>query len=192
MTEIVIKKNLWVLFLALFSLNCAHTQKQHYFDDLAEAVKHPDEVKVLVLRERGLRVFPSEILQMKNIEHLDLSFNEFTEIPEEISQLQKLMFLRIGHGYVRKIPRSIGNLKHLVELNLLYNFVEEIPTEVAELPSLTILNLCGNALKTVPLELCKLQNLGTLCLGREDEKPIMSEADQNSLKQCLPHCTITF
>src|SRR4051812_46486990 len=55
------------------------------FTSLEEALKHPEEVIKLELRKKKLKAFPPEIFQFTNLQYLDLSKNNITEIPAGIA-----------------------------------------------------------------------------------------------------------
>ena len=48
----------------------------HAYTSIAEAIKHPDQVRKLVLRRKHLETGPKEIFLMHNLQYLDLSKNK--------------------------------------------------------------------------------------------------------------------
>lgn len=80
------------------------------FTSLDEAVKHPDSVINLVLKKQKIKVFPIEILNMKNIERLDLSRNSIKEIPAEIKNLKRLHYLNLAQNYLSSLPKELSEL----------------------------------------------------------------------------------
>jgi Leucine-rich repeat (LRR) protein len=104
-------------------------------------------------------------LYNKNIERLDLSYNELTHIPSEIEQLTRLTYLSLDNNRITEIPSWIKNLTHLTLLNLSYNQIAELPSELGNLSRLTGLNLFKNYLTKLPAEVGNLTQLIQLNLA---------------------------
>lgn len=64
---------------------------------------------------------PAEVRQLKNLERLDLSHNNFTGVPAEVGQLAKLRQLDLSHNKLTGLPYELGNLKELEILDLTGN-----------------------------------------------------------------------
>jgi hypothetical protein len=56
--------------------------------------------------------------QLRQLEVLDLSKNQITELPPSFGELRKLQTLRLADNPLTQLPRSFGNLQHLRELDL--------------------------------------------------------------------------
>ena len=67
----------------------------------------------------------------QQLEELDLSYGELTEIPDEVFELTQLKFLNLSHNLLTNLPESIGNLSNLTTLDLRVNPLETPPPEVA-------------------------------------------------------------
>lgn len=70
-------------------------------------------VSDIYLDGQGLEEFPTEVLQYKNLEVLDLSRNSIREIPDEIGTLKKLKVLRLAGNPLTTLPKSILQLPNL-------------------------------------------------------------------------------
>ncbi|WP_234369420.1 hypothetical protein [Leptospira santarosai] len=51
-------------------------QEKGTYNDLAKALQNPKDVRILDLRGRELATLPKEIGQLKNLQELDLSYNQ--------------------------------------------------------------------------------------------------------------------
>lgn len=124
------------------------------YSDLKKALKKPELVLELSLREKGYKEFPNEVFLFKNLENLDLSMNPIESIPEGIAQLEKLKILVISNGSLKFISPEISRLEHLKNLTLINNNIESFPTSVCE-SKLDLINLSGNPIEKWPDCLCK-------------------------------------
>ncbi|THU54781.1 hypothetical protein C4D60_Mb10t28780 [Musa balbisiana] len=101
---------------------------------------------------RGERM-NSSLLALSHLEHLDLSFNDFSgiRIPEFISSFKKLRYLNLSSTkFMGGIPARVGNLSSLYVLDLGSNlFNGSMPSSIGKLSNLTVLYLGGNSLAGV-------------------------------------------
>lgn len=85
------------------------------------------ELQELYLRRMRVSVFPSDIINLKQLRILDLSQNS-----------------------LQSIPQGIENLTSLAELDLSDNNISSLPPELGLLePSLQVLKLEGNPLRSI-------------------------------------------
>ncbi|KAH9792000.1 LRRNT 2 domain-containing protein [Citrus sinensis] len=111
---------------------------------------HLGWVKIVVAGAESAAIteLPS-LLQLKDLEYLDLSMNNFTgfQVPEFIGSLKELRYLNLsGSFFSGTIPQTLGNLSNLLYLDL-NNFLDQsnqIDLEwLSGLSSLVYFNLGG-------------------------------------------------
>lgn len=165
-----------------------------WFYTLEEAMKQPEEVKHLSLRERNFKIFPKEILTFKNLEELDIAMNLFTTLPDSIGELKKLTYLSCSYGKLIRLPASIGELENLESLVLLDNYLTTLPPEIGDLKRLRRLNLASNPIQfeLLPEEVFSLSNLEELAFQDTLQRPIFSKEERRKIRQRLPNCMIFF
>jgi Leucine-rich repeat (LRR) protein len=117
---------------------------QSYFDNLDEALKKPEQVNVLIIRNQGLTSLSDEIGKLTNLRTLNLANNHLTELPEAIGDLANLEELSFENNQLKQLPSSLKKLKKLRRVNGSNNLLREIPKEIYDLPALRTLNLSNN------------------------------------------------
>ena len=158
------------------------------YDNMPEALEHPNNVYRLSLRGKKLRAFPMDILKFKNLQELDLSRNKIDSLPDEIDTLISLQVLDISSNKVEAFPRTIGKLKNLKKIAAGRNEIAAIPSEICELENLEILDLWSNQIMSFPEEFHKLSKLRWM-----DLRAIQIEDDvQLHIKEMLPKAIIHF
>ena len=100
----------------------------------------------------------------KDIKHLDLSYNNLTQLPVEICQLTQLTKLNLYNNNITHLPVEIGQLTQLTTLLLCNNKLTQLPVEIGQLTQLTTLDLSTNNLTNLPAEIGQLTQLTTLNL----------------------------
>lgn len=158
------------------------------FTSLEEALKNPEKVIKLELRKKKLKVFPAEILKLKNLQYLDLSKNDIKEIPAEISELKNLQYLSISKNSLEALPIQIGELENLYYLNANQNELAVIPYQIGKLSKLKYLDLWSNNIENFPNELKDLKNLKVLDL----RVILIPDAEQNRIQALLPKTKVHF
>ena len=116
---------------------------------------------------------PSDLANLRNLEHLDLSQNAFTgEIPSSIRDLKNLTYLFLAQNEFTPgtIPQWIGGLSQLEEISLkTTQRTGLIPNFFVSLPNLVLLDLDSNQLTgTIPESFGNLSKLQVLLLNRND------------------------
>ncbi|WP_448697836.1 TIR domain-containing protein [Mucilaginibacter sp. AW1-3] len=116
-------------------------------------------------RTSGKQVNNIDFDKIKDIEELDLSYNNISEIIPEISKLTKLKILKLHSCHLKSIPKELFLLKELRCLDLGWNEISKLPPGIEELKHLEILDLEHNNLSQFPIGICQLLNLQHLELG---------------------------
>ena len=125
-------------------------------------VKENEDITYLRLSNCKLDYFPSEILKLTSLKHLDLRRNNIQLLLNNIGFLSDLEYLNLRLNKLKTLPASIGLLSNLKYLNLSSNNLMEIPETIGDLGMLRELNLSNNKLKSVPASLGDLQSLEKL------------------------------
>ncbi|HEX9991123.1 MAG TPA: COR domain-containing protein [Chloroflexia bacterium] len=107
---------------------------------------------------------PREIGQLTNLQTLNLSSNQLTQLPREIGQLTNLQNLRLNGNQLSQLPPEIGQLTNLRALILGNNQLAQLPPEIGQLANLQELHLGNNQLSQLPPEIGQLTNLESLYL----------------------------
>ncbi|KAL2967082.1 hypothetical protein AAZX31_16G155400 [Glycine max] len=113
----------------------------------------------------------SSLIALKNIEHLDLSYNNFegSHIPELMGSFTNLRYLNLSDcSFVGSIPSDLGKLTHLMSLDLGSNYYlhGQIPYQLGNLTDLQYLDLSYNDLHgELPYQLGNLSQLRYLDLA---------------------------
>ncbi|KRH08742.1 hypothetical protein GLYMA_16G171100v4 [Glycine max] len=133
-------------------------------------------VEMLHLRGHGRQYLSgainiSSLIALENIEHLDLSYNDFevSHIPELMGSFTNLRYLNLSDCYfIGIIPSDIGKLTHLLSLDLGGNSYlhGQIPYQLGNLTHLQYLDLSYNDLDgELPYQLVNLSQLRYLDLA---------------------------
>ncbi|OJJ18077.1 hypothetical protein BKI52_26505 [marine bacterium AO1-C] len=187
-------------------------KKEKAFVSLEQALKTPEKVIKLELWSSNLHEFPSEIFRFKNLQVLNLNFNQIKTLPDNLYQLKYLQVLRLGHNqlsrfptgleklvYLRildlhgnqlkNIPSIIRHLKRLEELHLHENQLKKVHPNWQHLAYLRFLNLSENQLQSLPItKKHSLKKLKMLILVENK----MSKGEQSQLQQLLQRVEVRF
>lgn len=106
---------------------------------------------------------PTEIFNLKNLKHLDLSESDITEVADQFYKLTSLESLTLMNRYgtnpdLEKLPKGILKLKNLKVLNLSSNSIKDF-TGIQRLKKLEQLILINCDLEKVPDDISKLKKL---------------------------------
>lgn len=144
------------------------------FTSLQEALKNPELVKKLDLKEKGLPEIPPEIEKLAHLEYLDLSYNTFSKLPPEIGKLANLKTLLLRCTRLAKLPPEMAQLSKLEVFefggSMDWDFEVKIsPEDLELLGKLTALKELRldfmPDLKRFPKEICGLKNLEKVSLS---------------------------
>lgn len=88
------------------------------------------------------RYLPPEIGCLKNLEHLDLSFNKMKYLPIEIGYLKALISLKVANNKLVELPPGLSSLQRLENLDLSNNRLTSLGSfELSLMHNLQTLNL---------------------------------------------------
>jgi Leucine-rich repeat (LRR) protein len=123
-----------------------------------DGVEHLDMLVELYASSNDWRgTFPDEVLQLRHLKRLDLSFNSFDgPLPNDIgSAFEKIQLLALHHNaFSGELPTSLGQLSSLQSLQLQANGLTGTLPSFLTLSLLQSLDLSGNFLhSTVPSDL---------------------------------------
>lgn len=141
-------------------------------EDFSQAYDSHDSV---VNKAKGFSswVEKNQFSGLYNLEVLDLSNKQLTEIPKEISLFCNLEVLCLRDNQLTQIPKELGNLVFLYHLDLHGNQLKSVPEELGQIGCVQIqdsfnkkrLDLSSNQLTEIPQELGNIENLRELFLG---------------------------
>lgn len=167
----------WLLLWSMFVFSAVRLQVQAQllspqklkkvkaFVSLEKALQTPDKVIKLDLWSAHLQEFPNEIFQFKNLQALNLNFNQIRSLPSEIYQLKYLQELRLGHNQLTTYPKGLEKLSFLRVLDLHGNQLKQIPASVGQLKKLEELYLHENQLAIIHANWVNLRQLGFINLS---------------------------
>jgi len=92
-------------------------------------------IRSLYMYDANLKVLPSEIGELDDLEILNISINQI-KIPEEIGKLSNLRKLDAILCKLKTLPTEIGQLTNLTHLHLFNNELTAVPTGVFQLTQL--------------------------------------------------------
>jgi|GEM_PF-5223509 len=126
------------------------------------------DLKFLSLRNNKLYNLPKEIVKLKNIEFLNLYWNEnLKELPQELTNLTSIRYINIGGnpnmdwGSTFSLLSKLPNLKSIA---LSFNNIKALPSEVGLLTQVEELIIDNNLMKNLPNEMSKMKNLKRIVL----------------------------
>ncbi|XP_070568283.1 p53-induced death domain-containing protein 1-like isoform X2 [Ptychodera flava] len=115
----------------------------------------------LKLQINMLKSLPPEMANMRELEEIFCSNNQFEEFPEVLCRLDNLASLDMAGNKLKNLPAEVANLKNLKKLWLGWNVFHEFPLKscASELTALKELHLCNNSIVDVPENIFGLENL---------------------------------
>lgn len=134
------------------------------------------------LTVRNIVVFPEEILTIADdIEILDMSFGNMTELPESFARMRNLKIIFLSHNDFEEVPEILGQCAQLIMIGaksckisrlnplalpiglqaliLTDNHLETVPASIGNLIHLKKITLTGNLLHDLPREILNCENL---------------------------------
>ncbi|CAM9618925.1 unnamed protein product [Scytosiphon promiscuus] len=136
----------------------------------------------LNLTSRGLEEVPGQVFNLLadgvdaadgekfweacELQRLDLSFNQITQLPSGVSNLALLVSLKLRKNLLSAVPPELFSLESLSLLDLTGNAIRELPEyELGSAAALKGLLLSGNQLSRLPSSVGDLEALETLELS---------------------------
>jgi len=170
-------------------LDSATLATKPVFTSLQEALKNPDQVYRLNLRKQKLKIVPSEIFKLKNLQELNLSKNKLTEIPAGIENLPNLEYFDASANDLISLPAEIGQCTFLKRIVLNRNNIQELPSTIGNLSALEYLDLWSNSIIEFPEAISKLAET----LKEVDLRVInMNDERQEAIRTLLPKTILYF
>lgn len=144
-----------------------------YATSISQALKEPEKVYKLRLRNSKTTTLPPEIKKLVNLRVLDISGSWIKSIPPEIENCTHLKSIIANASRLSEIPNTIGNLKKLRNINFAYCKIKELPKEFGNLETLWSLSLGSNQLSNLPESFSNLKNLQSFSIDNNnfDEFP---------------------
>lgn len=142
---------------------------------LSEALKEPEKVYKLRLRNSRTSNLPPEIGKLVNLRVLDISGSRIKNIPPEVENCIHLKSIIANASQLSEIPSTIGSLKKLRNINFGYCKIKELPEEFGNLESLWSLSLGSNQLSDLPESFSNLKNLQMLSISKNNFKKFPNE-----------------
>ncbi|MCU0437366.1 MAG: leucine-rich repeat domain-containing protein [Raineya sp.] len=152
------------------------------YTSLEEALKKPEKVEILILKNKGFKTFPTEIFKFKNLQILNLDENQISDIPPQINQLKKLVGFAMQMNQLKTLPKEFGEL-NLVELRLSANLLIEISYSITNQKNMKDLHLDGNYIEIIPLNIDNLENLEVFYIGGSNVKIKFNVESMKKLKK---------
>ncbi|MBD2157358.1 COR domain-containing protein [Leptolyngbya sp. FACHB-16] len=112
----------------------------------------------------GLTEVPEAIASLTQLQSLNLSNNELTELKAIVS-LTQLQELNLSNNELTELPEAIASFTQLQELYLIDNQLTELPEAIVSLTQLQLLELSDNQFVELPNVIASLTQLKTLVLN---------------------------
>lgn len=129
-------------------------------------------IRTLHLRstQRSLSNFPSSLDNLKSLEDVDLSHNEFSRIPECLYTCPTLRRLNMSNNEIHELSMLVDTWTKMVTLNLSNNALTSIPTTMSKMQCLRRLYLNDNKLdfEGIPASIGKLSSLEQFCAANNN------------------------
>ncbi len=163
LVDILREKPLWYHAMESFGLSDIPPEKEPF--RFPPGLLNLPLLSTVILKGMNLKVFPKEILAVRNLKILDISRNQLTALPEGLGCRKKLIYLNAAENQLTSLPASLGKLKKLQILNLSGNTLEHLGFSLKNMRELKRLNLSGNALSELPEGLKSLNQLERLLIS---------------------------
>jgi len=132
---------------------------------LPEEIGELTQLRKLNLSNNNLNSLTESFTNLKSLQIIDLSWNQFTILPEFIGELNSLIKIDLQYNRLSSLPDSIGNLRLLKVLNLTDNPLKELPESIGQLMNLEEISLENCHLHYLPNSIGQLKDLKNLNLS---------------------------
>lgn len=126
------------------------------------------ELRFLSVRNNKLFTLPEEIANLKDLEILDLYWNEnLNELPRDLEKLSKIRSINIGGNPnldLSKVFALLAKLSDLKRVTLSFNKIKSLPPETGLLTQVEELIIDNNLLKELPAEMSDMKSLKRIVL----------------------------
>jgi len=139
-----------------------------------DAVKKTTADGILTNLAYNFYKLPKEVFYWKNVQKLDLSYNQLTDIPEESKGWNNLQDLNLMSNQLITLPLEVSGWKNLQVLNVMKNKLEALPKEIIAWEFLRILYLAANPLNVLPIEVTAWKGLQKLHLSNNQRNLLTS------------------
>ena len=132
------------------------------YNSISRALKNRELVETLTIDSyyESLTEFPSEILELVALNHLNLKGHQIESIPDDISRLRNLQTINLLDNNLQAINPSICDCENLVELRVGGN-IPEIPECLKKMSTLKHLSFQSTQANELLDELLEFKNIET-------------------------------
>jgi len=125
-----------------------------------------DTIIAIDLSRLDLENIPPEVYKYKNLEKLDLGYNNLkSDSFTKLNQFHRLKYLNLRHNKLEEFPEAILQLSNLEELDVFTNDITSLPDRLFSLKNLKRLTLESNELTEISPLICNLIKLEMLSIS---------------------------
>lgn len=133
--------------------------------DVAIIANHFPYLASLIFNWTRLQELSSSISKLSNLERLDVSHNQLTQLPHIFQSFPKLIILNASHNSLKQASDTLSELKNLFILDLGHNRFRSLNSNFSPPEMLSMLSLDHNLLSYLPSSISKLSVLRRLNLS---------------------------
>jgi hypothetical protein len=142
-------------------------------------------LETLCLSNCGLLTVPRQVLNLKQLKHLDLSQNKLMRLPADLcAALSHMEMLDLSKNQLVYIPEDIDSLTHLTNLNLRSNQLTVLPPTINRLTALLELDIDWNRFKIIPPQLFEMPGLRCLNVENNPFSTPLEDRRLQKMKDC--------
>ena len=156
------------LFISIFFCSLASGQSTGFFTDFEDALKHPENVRVLDLSHRELKAVPDTFEIFTQLQELRLGYNNLKNLPKSLAKVKSLTSVILTGNINLDIEQSIrvlAAIPNLENLNLSNCGIMFLPGAISGCDSLRWLSLEANQILFLPNSFGRLYRLESLNLN---------------------------